>query len=472
MMPMRHLLSLSCALLLGGSPVLLAQSSLCHDSLAIATIQQEVLTAFPLTGSTVVRIDQRGATIFQQPSGSFTLQTVVPIASATKTLSAAVLLSLVDSGLLSLDDPVGQFLPEWNAGQRAAITLRMCFTHTSGLPGSHPAISDDTITLRAAAMQLASAPLQYTPGSAFAYGGVSMHVAGAVCEVAAGATWAQLFQQRIATPLGMTATDFAAFGPTNNPRIAGGARANVRDFAAFVDMLRQRGVHGGVQVLSAASVDLMLTDQTSGLPIVSTPHPDGAPYGVGIWLERRDSQGRTLLAHAAGAFGFIGWVDRGHDACGVFLVRNLNQQTFPFVQRIWEACDDALLPDGVACVGSASPACAADAWLNANVAARAGEPDFVLRAARAPASSLGALLLGDPLPAGMPYADLAVHVGPIASIVATLASDVHGRAELPASLAAVSAGELLGLQVAWLTLEPCAATGLQASHALQLSILP
>jgi len=184
----------------------------CHDLLAITAIRQDLLVAFPVTGSSCVQVDQRGATSYREAAGSFTLQTVVPIASATKTLSAAVLMSLVDDGDLSLDDTVGHWLPEWNNGVRASITLRMCFTHTAGLPSTHPAVGDDSITLRAAAMQLANVPLSYAPGTAFLYGGVSMHVAGAVCEVAAGQSWNQLFQQRIATPLGMTATDHGAFG--------------------------------------------------------------------------------------------------------------------------------------------------------------------------------------------------------------------------------------------------------------------
>lgn len=444
----------------------------CHDLQAVAAVQQDLLAALPFSGSSVVRIAQRGAIAYEQATGTFTPQTVVPIASATKTLSAAVLLSLVDDGILTLDDPVGLWLPEWNVGAKAAITLRMCFTHTSGLPGSDPLLGDDSVTLRAAALQLAARPLQFTPGTAFAYGGVSMHVAGAVCEVATGQPWAQLFAQRIAQPLGMTATDYEAFGPTPNPRIAGGAQSNVPDFAAFVEMLRRGGSHGGVTVLSPQSVATMLSDQTSALPIVSTPHPDAAPYGVGIWLERRDANGATLLAHANGAFGFLGWVDRAHDASGVFQVRSSNQLTLPFVEAIWRIADDALLPDGVACLGAASPACASAAWLNGSVGARAGTDDFALLLARAPANALGAVLIGDPLPAGVPFVDLVAFVGPVAPVFATVLSDAAGRASVPASLAATAPGDVVGLQALWLTAEPCASLALQASHAITLTIQP
>lgn len=449
-----------------------AQSLACHDLLGIAPIAQELLAAFPLTGSSCVRVDQAGANVYAQAFGSFTLQEVVPIASATKTLSAAVLMSLVDSGVLTLDDRVGQYLPEWNIGNKALITLRMCFTHSSGLPGSHPAISDNSITLRQAAQTLATVPLQFVPGSAFAYGGVSMHVAGAVCEVAAGQSWAQVFQQRVATPLQMTTTDYYAFGFTQNPRIAGGARCNARDYAVLVDMLRGGGVWQGATVLSPVSVATMLSDQTSALPIVSSPHPTNAPYGIGIWLDRRDSQGRTLLASGVGAFGFTGWVDLAHDASGVFLVRNQNVNVIPYVARIWAECDAALLPPGVACVGSGSPACAAGTWLNGTQRAKAGNLDFALLATRAPAGLPGAMVLGDPLTAGLPFFDLSAFVGPQFDVVAGLVAEVNGRAMLPAPLTATLAGATFGLQSVWLSPNPCLQLGLLASHAVRVDVLP
>lgn len=449
-----------------------AQSLPCHDLTGAVAVAQDLLATHPLTGSSCLRIDQHGQTLLAQPFGSFTLQEVVPIASATKTLSAAVLLSLVDSGQLLLDDRVGQYLPEWNFGVRATITLRMCFTHTSGLPSNHPAISDDTITLRQAAQQLATAPLQFTPGTAFDYGGVSMQVAGAVCEVVAGRSWAQLFQQRIAGPLLMTATDYQAFGPTANPRIAGGAQSNLRDFAVFVDMLRAGGQWNGGTVLSAASVATMLTDQTSGLPILGSPHPDLAPYGIGIWLDRRDAAGQTLSASAVGAFGFAGWVDRAHDASGVFLVRSQNQTTYPYTRRIWQQCDDALLPPGTTCVGAPSPACAPGGWLTATTPARSGNLEFTLRAARAPAGMPGALVLGAPSATPTPLADLLAFVGAPFLVVDTWNADAEGRAEVAAPLATGLAGQTFGIQSVWLSASVCPMLGLQASHALRLDVLP
>ncbi|MCU0867322.1 MAG: beta-lactamase family protein [Planctomycetes bacterium] len=444
----------------------------CHDLQGITSIAQELLSTYPADGSSCVRYEQFGQQRYEQAFGSFTLGQVVPIASATKTLSAAVLMSLVDSGVLSLDDRVGQWLPEWNTGLRAQITLRMCFSHTAGMLAAHPLVGDDTTTLRQAAFNLASVPLQAVPGNRFVYGGVSMHVAGAVCEVASGQSWAQLFAQRIAVPCQLTATDYLGIGSATNPRIAGGARSNLRDFANFMTMLRQRGQWNGVQVLSAASVDTMLTDQTSSVPIGSTPHPQQAPYGIGIWLDRRDSLGRTLVASAVGAFGFAGWVDRAHDGSGVFVVDFDNPITWPYVQRMWQVIDDAVLPPGVSCLGQGSPPCAAGAWLNGSSSARGSNVDFALRASQVPPSMPGALLLGDPAPGGVPIADLLAFLGPQLDVVAGLVADANGRASIAAPLSPTLVGAQFGLQSVWLSPGGCTALGLQGSHALTVTVLP
>jgi CubicO group peptidase (beta-lactamase class C family) len=472
-MPRPHPLpcaALSLALLL--SPAAVAQNLPCHDFQAIPPIAAELLAAWPLTGSSVLRIDQHGQTVFARAFGSYTLATVVPIASATKTLSAAVLMSLVDSGALALDDRVGQWLPEWNTGVRAQITLRMCFSHTSGLPASHPAMLDETITLRQAAARLATAALEYPPGTTFRYGDVGMHVAGAVCEVASGQSWANLFAQRIAQPLQMVATDYLGLGSASNPRIGHGGRSNQRDYAVFFDLLRAGGTWNGTRVLSVASVETMLTDHTSGLPIGHTPHPYRAPYGIGIWLDRSDSQGRVVFASGVGALGFAGWLDRDHDASGAFVIRNQNPQTYPYLERMWQAAADAMLPPGITCFGAGSPTCAGGTWANGSSPAAAGNLDFEVRSAHAPTNAPGFVLLGDPLVAGQPFVDLVGHVGPTIAVAAAVASDADGRAALAAPLPTALAGATLGLQSLWLTPATCTQLGLQASHALRLDVAP
>ena len=120
--------------------------------------------------------------------GTFDDTTVVPIASATKLLSAVVILSLVDDNLLDLDAPLSSYLPQWT-GVAGTMTVRQMFSHTSGLPGGsdHAVLGDDTLTLAQAVEVIRTTiPLAAPPGAEFSYGGLSMHVAGRVAEVVSG----------------------------------------------------------------------------------------------------------------------------------------------------------------------------------------------------------------------------------------------------------------------------------------------
>lgn len=257
--------------------------------------------------------------------GTFDATTVVPIASATKLLSAVVILSLVDDGMIDLDAPVSSYLPLWS-GVSGTMTVRQMFSHTSGLPGgsSHSVLSDSTITLAQAVEQIRTTiVLDAPPGTQFAYGGLSMHVAGRVAEVVSGQSWAQLFNARVATPLGLTDTDYYGFGFTVNPRIAGGARSSLADYGTVLRMLRDGGRWNGQTILSAEAVQTMFADQTNGVPIASSPASDGRRYGIGVWRDLVTPAGAPLRISSPGAFGFTPWIDLDLRLSGIFMVQYL-----------------------------------------------------------------------------------------------------------------------------------------------------
>ena len=56
------------------------------------------------------------------------------LASITKPVNAVAVLLLVERGLVSLDDPVARYLPEFAGPDRAAVRVRDLLSHTSGLP--------------------------------------------------------------------------------------------------------------------------------------------------------------------------------------------------------------------------------------------------------------------------------------------------------------------------------------------------
>ena len=234
---------------------------------------------------------------------------------------------------------------------RRAITIRDLLTHTAGIsygasgplgemyaakglgpaagPGYYTADKDepicDTMT------RLASLPFSAQPGTAFVYG-YNTDILGCVVERASGMPLDRFFQTRITAPLKMTDTYFymppadrarlAALYVTDEDRkvrrapdgargqghyvdgprrsFAGGAGllSTARDYARFLEMIRNGGALDGVRLLSPRTVKLMTTNQ------IGTLHStEGLGFGLGF--ETSDRFGAATMDEM-GAFGWGG----------------------------------------------------------------------------------------------------------------------------------------------------------------------
>lgn len=278
-----------------------------------------------------------GQKLHEQFAGNYHPNTLRGIASASKWLSAVVIASLVDDGLLSLDDPASRFFPQYYTGPKGTITIRQMFSHTSGLPGdeSSDALTSDTITLQQAAQIISTNQLIAAPGTVFCYGGLSMQLAGACAEVASGQSWSNLFELRVKRPLGLTLT---TYGNTPNPRIAGGAASTLYEYATVLQMLLNHGVWGTNRVLASNAVQVMQQDQTAGAFILCSPYTKyglGATrYGIGEWREELRPDGSAYQLGSGGAFGFAPWIDWDRNVAGVFMVVDQMENVFAGVQQI------------------------------------------------------------------------------------------------------------------------------------------
>ncbi len=274
-----------------------------------------------------IHVMQRGEVLYHQAFGNWSINQLASTDSSTKTLSGALMMSIVDSGEndFSLDSPLSEFLNEFEQPDYRDITIRQAFSHTSGIEGQELSLilAAPNITLRRAAELIQLKPLVSSPpGSAFDYGGLSMQAAGAAAEVATDTQFVDLFADRITAPLEMTNTQFVIASDTN-PRVAGGVQSTATDYARFMDMLLNEGVDrvSGTRLLSEAAVDEMLTRQTTeNQPIVDSP-TDNHRYGIGVWLDQFsqfDPAGPTVDALAGGARGFHSWIDESHELVFTF----------------------------------------------------------------------------------------------------------------------------------------------------------
>jgi CubicO group peptidase (beta-lactamase class C family) len=294
-------------------------------------------------GNCYALICVNGQPVYSKGFGGYTADTRELIASCSKWLSAGVLMSLVDEGKLKLSDTVGTYLPVFTKYHKGNITIAQLFSHTSGFPGQSVQNYEGNplLTLEKAADSIAkNVSLLAAPGTQFYYGGVSMQVAGRICEVASGESWATLFSEKIATPLGMTNTDY---GLSLNPGIAGGVRSTPNDYIKFLNMIMNEGVAAnGSRVLSQNAVARMEQGQTANAKVAYSPYPlsllQNNPdfYGIGNWRDLTTTGDVLVEDSSPGAFGSHPWVDRSRKVTG-FIFTYVPVQGY--VATIWTCLD-------------------------------------------------------------------------------------------------------------------------------------
>ncbi|MDS0134467.1 MULTISPECIES: serine hydrolase domain-containing protein [unclassified Amycolatopsis] len=130
------------------------------------------------------------------------------IGSITKVWTATLVMQLVDDGVLGLDRPVREYLPEFVLGDEEAaarITVRQLLCHTAGFEGD---IFTDTgrgaDCVEKYVATLGDVPQLFAPGEMFSYNNAGFCVLGRLVEVLRGKTYDACLQDHLFTPLGLT----------------------------------------------------------------------------------------------------------------------------------------------------------------------------------------------------------------------------------------------------------------------------
>lgn len=241
-----------------------------------------------------------------------TPESLFHIGSTTKPWTAALVLQLVDEGLVDLDVPVMRYLPGFAVADpdaTAVVTTRHLLTHTGGFSGDlflFTGDDDDSLDLyldriRTAAVQV------HPPGALFSYCNSGYCVLGALVARMRGMTWESAVRERVAAPLGArhiafaphegrgfaTATGYApapgegrervlepvddAVLPRSNAAAGALMRAAPRELVRFGRML----CAGGGPVLSPAAVAAMRAPQVD---VPGAVGRDADRWGLGLQL--------------------------------------------------------------------------------------------------------------------------------------------------------------------------------------------
>jgi CubicO group peptidase (beta-lactamase class C family) len=170
-----------------------------------ATILQRSIES-GLVDAATLYVEHRGRVFSWAFGKANSTDAVFLLASITKPMAIAAVMSLAEHDLFRLDDPVRKYLPEFTGDGRESITLRHLMTHVSGLPDQLP----ENAQLRAAHAGLDQfvkaairTPLLFEPGTKYSYSSMAILLASEVAQRLSGKSIAELVDQSVFSPLQM-----------------------------------------------------------------------------------------------------------------------------------------------------------------------------------------------------------------------------------------------------------------------------
>ncbi|HLR04865.1 MAG TPA: serine hydrolase domain-containing protein [Pyrinomonadaceae bacterium] len=333
--------------------------------------------------SAVYVVAENGKAIFADALGdavrapemhAATLETIYDLASLTKPLVTGLLCArLVESGRLTLDSSVAQYLQEFDRADKHQITVRELLTHTSGLPAWRPlylTAGDKEGALAA----MANEKLVYKTGKRVAYSDLGFIVLGFLLQRLTGAPFDQLAQRDIIDPLKLRRTffnparelrtdiaasetgnayelamcegDLSSTAPESkswawrkqiiwgevhdgNAYFLGGAAGHAGLFSTASETLRlaNQFIAARSELLSKETCDLFRQNMTKGLN-------EARSFAWQLAATKDSTAGPALSRDAFGHNGFTGtscWIDAERQRVFVLLTNRTHDHPLPFI---------------------------------------------------------------------------------------------------------------------------------------------
>lgn len=214
-----------------------------------------------------------------------TLDHVYHYWSMTKSFTAVGILQLVDKGMISLDESISTYIPNFvpmdEQGNPVKVTVDNLLSHKSGLP--------DFDTKMLAWLHMKGEPhygetrmvterlqdyrtIVAVPGSVSKYGNMNFVLLGAIIESVTDGTYEDYIRQEILSPLKMDSTDLV-YRPDMKGKMARGSQAY---YNFFTPLLYLMGPEGGLDALTVKEIDgrhwlkLMYTDYAASTSLIGT----------------------------------------------------------------------------------------------------------------------------------------------------------------------------------------------------------
>ena len=326
-------------------------------------------------GGAAVLIKQNGEVVYNGFFGNdgrgreINDKTLFRLASMTKPITAVAILKQVERGLVSLDDPLDKFIPEYAEMEIGAldenknivtvgkaktrITVKHLLSHSGGIGSGVLAGALDKLTadkqtdLKSITDAYASLPLSFEPYTSQAYSAtLGFDLLARIIELTSGQPYDEFLKKEIFEPLGMQDTTFApteeqwermtlmhsfkdgksSFAPLNKNTIFGGypltyfcggagLASTLADYEKFVNMLASRGKKAdGEQFITSELIDLM------AVPASSCEFYSGEIWGLSVRVIIGDKCRIPQGSYGwSGAYGCHFWVDPANQITAIYM---------------------------------------------------------------------------------------------------------------------------------------------------------
>jgi CubicO group peptidase (beta-lactamase class C family) len=253
-----------------------------------------------------------------------TLSTPFMLGSMNKLFTGLAIGQLVERGMLSYEDPLSKFLPDfpdWESAKR--IKIKHLLSHTAGLGDYSRSKAyfdalDRIRTVAALVDVIGREPPKFEPGTQWAYSNSGFVILGRVIEVVTGEDYYDYMQKNVFAPAGMTSASFPIYpksGVASVPMAYPYEVAFKDDRLQYVNKLGvdfRRASPSGVGIASALDLIALANALNAGRVVKpetfrlhASPKPElAAPnYGYGFAVGMRQANNRLLVGHGGNAFG-------------------------------------------------------------------------------------------------------------------------------------------------------------------------
>ena len=342
---------------LGQSVLVSAQSPSRDEALTAFSRQLRVDVAADDVGGIVAGVMVDGDLVWAQAFGWADRDALTPMSTASisrtgsisKSVTAVLMMRLLDEGVIGLDEPVERYLPAFASIKdrrvdAQPVTFRHLASHTAGLirEPQWPDAVVGPIELwdKRIVESLPLTAYDTVPGARYQYSNIGFGTLGLALAKAAGRPFMEMVRTEVLEPLGMTGSEFVVAGAKLEARLAAGyvigqdgsvdggqpAREhagrgykvpNGGVYSTVADLGRFMGAMSGVpglRILSEESRQEALS--------IQTPENPNRGYGLGFSVQI-DEQGRKIASHGGSVAGYTAHMAFDPKArIGVVLLRN------------------------------------------------------------------------------------------------------------------------------------------------------